>query len=116
MSTPRDDLVYVEDMLIRVRRVLSRTAGVGWEQFRADEDLHDIAERSLSVLGEAAAKVSAGFCAAHPEVPWRDVTGIRHKIVHDYFEVNYRLVWSVIIHDLPPLEEALAPILSDESG
>ena len=115
MSTPRDDLIYVEDMLARTRRVLAKTAGVDWEQFRDDEDLHDIAERSISILGEAASKVSADFRLAHPEIPWASATGMRHKIVHDYFEVSYRVLWSVIRDELPSLEQALDELQSDAS-
>ncbi len=68
MSSQRDDLAYVEDMLARVRRILAKTQGVTWEQLRVDDDLHDIVERSISVMGEAARKVSKDYRAAHPEV------------------------------------------------
>jgi len=111
MSSPRDDLVYIEDMLARLRRAIATTEGVTWEQFRKDDDLHDIVERSISILGEAACKVSAGFRLAHPEVPWAAVMGIRHKIVHDYFEVSYTVLWSVIREELPPLEQTLAALV-----
>jgi uncharacterized protein with HEPN domain len=116
MSSPRDDLVYVEDMLLRIRRVLHKTESVTWERFEHDEDLHDIAERGISVVGEAARKVSETFRAAHPEIPWTEVMGIRHKIVHDYFEVNYTILWSVIREELPALERLLAHALEGARG
>jgi uncharacterized protein with HEPN domain len=115
MSSPRDDLVYIEDMLGRARRVIARTESVTWERFRDDLDLHDIAERGVSILGEAACKVSSDFRSAHPEIPWAEVMGIRHKIVHDYFEVSYTVLWSVIREELPSLEAALAALLDDEA-
>lgn len=114
MSSPRDDLIYVEDMLLRVRRVLRKTESVTWERFERDDDLHDIAERGISVVGEAACKVSEPFRETHPEIPWTEVTGIRHKIVHDYFEVNYTILWSVIREELPALERLLADALERE--
>lgn len=116
MSSPGDDLVYVEDMLLRIRRVLHKTESATWDSFESDEDLHDIAERGLSVVGEAACKVSGTFRATHPEIPWTEVTGIRHKIVHDYFEVNYTILWSVIREELPVLEGLLADALERESS
>jgi uncharacterized protein with HEPN domain len=115
MSSPRDDLIYLEHMLARIRRVMAKTEDVTWEQFRDDEDLHDIAERSISILGEAARKVSSGFRSAHPEIPWAEAMGIRHKIVHDYFEVSYTVLWSVIREALPPLERALTALLEREA-
>lgn len=113
MSSPRDDLVYVEDMLARIRRVLARTEGVTWERFRDDEDLHDIAERCISIIGEAASRVSAAFRDAHPQVPWSEAAAIRHKIVHDYFQVSYTVLWSVVREELPELERVLAEVLDE---
>jgi uncharacterized protein with HEPN domain len=81
MSSPRDDLAHVEDMLARVQRIRTKTHGVTWPRFRDDEDLHDIVERSISIVGEAARKVSKQFRDAHSEVPWADTMNIRHKIV-----------------------------------
>ena len=113
MSSPRDDLVYVEDMLARTRRILEKTRSVTWECFRDDQDLHDIAERSISVIGEAARKVSDEFRISHPEIPWSEAMSIRHKIVHDYFEVSYTILWSVIREELPDLAAALERLLAD---
>ena len=111
MSSPRDDLTYVEDMLARVRRILTKSEGVTWEQFRDNDDLHDIVERSISILGEAAGRVSKEYRAAHPEVPWVDAMNMRHKIVHDYFGVSYTIVWALIKERLPGLEAVLAELV-----
>jgi uncharacterized protein with HEPN domain len=113
MSSPRDDLAYVEDMLARVRRIRTKTRDVTWAQFRDDEDLHDIVERSISIVGEAARKVSMPFREAHREVPWVDTMNIRRKIVHDYFEVSYTLLWSVVTEELPALEILLSNVLEE---
>ena len=113
MSSQRDDLVYVEDMLARVRRIRTKTRGVTWPRFRDDEDLHDIVERSISIVGEAARKVSKQFRDAHPEVPWADTMSIRHKIVHDYFEVSHTVLWSVVKEELPALELVLSGLLEE---
>lgn len=113
MSSPRSDIAYVEDMLARVRRIRSKTKGVSWERFRDDEDLHDIVERSISIIGEAARKVSGEYRYAHPEVPWVDTMNIRHKIVHDYFEVSYTVLWSVVKEELPALEMLLSSLVEE---
>jgi len=49
--------------------------------------------RELEVLGEAAGRVSGEFVTAHPEIPWKEATGIRHKLIHDYFDVDLGIVW-----------------------
>ncbi len=111
MSSPRSDIALVEDMLYRVRRILRKTDGVTWEQFRADEDLHDIVERSITIVGEAARRVSKDYREAHPEVPWVEAMNIRHKVVHDYFEVSYTVLWSTIREELPALETMLSGLV-----
>lgn len=65
------------------------------------------------MIGEAARKVSDEFRMDHPEIPWSDAMGIRHKVVHDYFEVSYTVLWSVIREELPGLAEALERLLAE---
>ena len=113
MCSQRSDLALVEDMPHRVRRILRKTDGVTWEQFRVDEDLHDIVERSITIVGEAARRVSGEYREAHPEVPWVEAMNIRHKVVHDYFEVSYTVLWSTIREELPALEIVLSRLVEE---
>jgi uncharacterized protein with HEPN domain len=55
--------------------------------------------------------VSREFTAAHPEIPWENIVGMRHKVVHDYLGVDEDIVWQVVIEDLPKLVEALEPLV-----
>jgi len=65
----------------------------------------------VQVIGEAARQVSAEFAAAHPEIPWAIITGMRHKLVHDYLGVDEDIVWQVVTTDLPSLVAALEPLV-----
>ena len=65
------------------------------------------------VLGEAANNISQGYCETHPEVPWRDVSGIRHKIVHDYSGIDYGILWDAITKDVPNLLPLLQKLVQD---
>ena len=62
------------------------------------------AERLLTVIGEAAKNVSPGFREEHPEIPWKGMTGLRDRLVHHYFGVDYEAVWATITEDLPGME------------
>ncbi len=62
------------------------------------------AERLLTVIGEAAKNVSPGFQARHPEIPWKGMAGLRDRLVHHYFGVDYDAVWATITGDLPEME------------
>ena len=54
-------------------------------------------------MGEAVKKVSAETRAAHPQIPWKDIAGMRDRVVHDYFGVSLDIVWDVVVHHVPPL-------------
>ncbi len=71
--------------------------------------------RSLEVIGEAAGKVSEATRAAHPEIPSREITGMRHRLIHGYGEVRLDIVWMVLRDRLGPLIAQLAALVSDES-
>ena len=79
--------------------------------FSADSKLVEACVFNLSQLGELCKVADDSFTAAHPEIPWREMYGLRNRIVHDYEGVNLKLVWEIIQGDLPELEEALKKLL-----
>jgi uncharacterized protein with HEPN domain len=68
--------------------------------------------RALEVIGEAAKHVSPAFRRAHPEIPWRGMTGMRDKVIHGYFGVDAAVVWRTVREDLPRVREATRLLLS----
>jgi len=69
--------------------------------------------RLMEVVGEAAARVPDDFRDRHPEVPWRDVTDLRNRLIHGYDVVDFDILWTIIQEDLPPLIEQLQAIVRD---
>ncbi len=67
--------------------------------------------RMFKIIGEAANNLSSQFLAEHKEIKWRDVIGMRHAIVHDYFEVNLEVVWDTIKVDIPKLKLQINKLL-----
>ena len=103
----RSDLLYLGDMLDHARRARAQLAGITRERFESDETLQIVVMHRLRIIGEAATKVPAQTRAAHPEIAWARIAGMRHKIVHDYFQINMDVVWDAVINDLPDLIAAL---------
>lgn len=94
-------------MLHSARLARCYVAGKSWEDFRADRQCQDAVVRRLEVLGEAARRVSEAARASLPRLPWRQVVGMRNRMVHEYDRVDLAVVWETVARDLPPLIAAL---------
>ncbi len=98
-------------MLAYASKVINYCNGKSYAIFSADSVLVEACVFNLSQLGELCRLVDDDFSQAHPEVPWREMYGLRNRIVHDYEGVNLRLVWEIISSDLPELRDSLEKIL-----
>jgi uncharacterized protein with HEPN domain len=109
--SPRDR-VYVGHMLDMARKAVTKTRDLSREEYDADENLRLALIHLIQVIGEAARQVSVEFVNAHPDIPWANIVGMRHKVVHDYLGVDEDIVWQVVIADLPKLVALLEPLVS----
>lgn len=105
----RDD-AYVYDMLLEARRIARFIDGVDREAFDRDEVLQYALVRAISVLGEAARRVSEARRERHPEIPWDRIIGMRNRVVHDYDHIDLDIVWDVARNRIPPLLQTLERI------
>lgn len=110
----RDDTVYLGHMLDMARKAAGKARGKSRAQYDADEDLRIILAHLIQTIGEAASRVSQPTRTASPDIPWKQVVGIRHRIVHDYMDVDYDVLWEVVTRDLPSLIAALEKIVPPE--
>jgi uncharacterized protein with HEPN domain len=108
--SPRD-LVYVGHMLDMARKAVTKTAGLSRKAYDADENLRLALIHLIQIIGEAGRQVSLEFSDRHPEIPWADIIGMRHKVVHDYLGVDEDIVWQVVTQDLPGLVALLEPLV-----
>ena len=103
--------LFLGHMLTAMDRIVELVGRTEPEAFHGDWILQDAVMRELEVLGEAAGRVSPDFVRAHPEIPWQEITGLRHKLIHDYFEVDLGIVWRTATVNVPevlPLIRAAA--------
>jgi uncharacterized protein with HEPN domain len=111
----RDDLIYVGHVLETARRVSRLVDGVPRTQYDEDETLRLAVTHLLQTVGEAARRVSQPFRDAHPQVPWPAIIGMRHRIVHDYLNVDEEIVWQTATTELQPLIKILESLVSDDA-
>ena len=105
---PRD---YLRHILVEIEYLIGQQPGLTYERFAADETLQRAFVRSLEIIGEAAKKVPESFRAQYPAVEWRSMAGMRDRLIHDYFGVDYELVWDVIQTRIPELRDQVSSIL-----
>lgn len=109
---PKDDELYLSHMLETARKATSKTRGISRDAYNEDETLRLALAHLVQILGEAARRVTSETRAAQPNIAWREIIGMRHKIVHDYMNLDEDVLWEVVTQDLPPLIEALEQIVS----
>ena len=112
---PERDAALLLDMLLAARDAQAFVKGLDEAAFLASRLHQNAAIRSLEVLGEAAGKISAATQAAYSEIPWREITGMRHRLIHGYAEVRLDLVWVVLRDRLGTLIAQLARLVPDEN-
>ena len=107
---PRDE-AWVLDMMLAAGKVQQFTAGVTRERFDSDEVLQNAVMRQIQIIGEAARSVSDEYRQAHPTVPWQGITAMRHRLVHEYFQIDLQRVWDVVETDIAELIRLLTPLV-----
>ena len=97
----RKDTDLVADILDATRRIKDYTRGMTFEEFERDTKTQDAVVRNIEVIGEAVKRLSPEFKRRHPDVPWKQMAGMRDVVIHRYFGVALDIVWKVIGEDLP---------------
>ena len=113
MSHPRVYLDYIRDMLESAEKALQFVEGMKFEEFVEDEKTVYAVVRAIEIIGEAVKKVPADLRDTYSEVPWREISGTRDKLIHEYFGVNSSVVWQTVQEDLPALVKQLKNILDN---
>jgi uncharacterized protein with HEPN domain len=98
-------------MLAAAKAVRSFVAGRTFEQYEGDLFFRSAVERQVEIVGEAARGLSDEFKAAHPHIPWRPIMAQRHRLAHEYGEIDDQLIWAVASVHIPVLIEQIEPLV-----
>ena len=108
-------LEYLRHILEEADYLIRHSRGLGRTDFLADETLRRAFVRSLEIIGEAAKKVPEDLRQKHAQVEWRVIGGMRDRLIHDYFGVDFDIVWDVVVNKVPALREEIVRILQQGS-
>ncbi len=103
---------YLSDILEAMRRIVIYTSGLTFEQFMKDIKTQDAVVRNLEVVGEATKNLSGSLRKTYTKIPWRDLAGVRDKMIHHYFGIDYEIVWTIAKEQLPDILPHIEDILT----
>ena len=108
-----EDRRFLQHMRDHAREARELSAPIAREEFDRNRLAQHGLTRITQIIGEAAWRVSDELKELHPEIPWKRIEGFRHKVVHEYFGVDYDTVWRVVTEHLPPLIAQLEQMLPE---
>ena len=105
-----DDKVFLQNILECIVKIEKYTKN-GKEDFISSDLIQDAVNRNLEIIGEATKKVSQATIEQHQEIPWRQMTGLRDVLIHDYMGIDLYIVWNVVQNELPQLRIKIMALL-----
>lgn len=109
-------LEYLHHILDEAEYLVERSSALTQKEFAQDETLKRAFVRSLEIIGEATKQVPLQLCNRYDDVDWRAMAGMRDRLIHSYFGVDYEIVWDVVINKVPPLARRIRSIIEAETS
>lgn len=104
---------YIQDIFDSIEAIEEFIKGMNFEDFEKDKKTVYAVVRSIEVIGEATKHIPAFIRKRYPSIPWKDMAGMRDKVIHEYFGVNLKVVWKAAKEELPPLKQLIRKILAE---
>jgi uncharacterized protein with HEPN domain len=109
----RDISIYIKDALENIERIEIFINGMDYDDFANDEKTNYAVIRCIEIIGEAVKHIPHLFREKYPEIPWKDMAGMRDKVIHFYFGVNLESVWLTASKDIPEIKPLLEKVLEE---
>jgi len=107
---------YLHHILEELTYLLGQTQGLQKDTFMDDPTLKRTFVRSLEIVGEATQQLPAEFRQKYRAVEWKEIAGMRDKLIHHYFGVDYDVVWNAVMDDVPQLHQMIEQMIVDEGN
>lgn len=110
----KNPMVFIGHIIESIELIERYSEKLTTETFKKDQGMQDAIIRRLEIIGEAVKNISLTFRTKHPEVPWKQMAGMRDILIHEYFDVDLSLTWVVVKRELPLIKEKLQKLLNLE--
>jgi len=109
----RDYRLYLDDILDSIEKISRYTQGMNSENLRSDDKTFDAVIRNLEIIGEAVKNIPQEAKDSFPEIPWKRVSSMRDKLIHEYFGIRYDIIFETVENRLPELKSVIKEMLSN---
>lgn len=107
-------LLYLKDIKTAITSIDEFIEGLDFNQFKVDDKTSSAVIRKFEIIGEATKNIPEVIRKKYPEIPWKDIAGMRDKLIHAYSEVDLKLVWTTIHQRLPKLKSTIEKLLEED--
>ena len=111
MKREREYVDYLKDILDAIEKTEQFTEGMAFERFSSDYKTRFAVIRALEIIGEASKKIPETVKRQNPDLPWREMAGIRDILIHEYFGLNLQVIWKTLKEDFPKLKPVISTML-----
>lgn len=110
----KDDTIYLEHIEQSLNKIIEYAGELTEKEFLNNSMVQDACIRQFEIIGEAAKRISSNLRDSNPEIPWKDVTGMRDKLIHDYIDIDLWVVLKTVKEDVPMLLIEIEKLLQDK--
>lgn len=112
----REFILYLEDMFQSMQRIEEYLGDLDFKKFKMTHIVVDAVVRNFEIIGEASRKIPSDIQEKYPEIPWRKMYGLRNLIAHEYFGIDYEMIWEIAKNNLPQNRKDLQKIIEKEKA